>query len=62
MQMSARLLLLCAALQLAIKFVPTRAAFLVSLQVQEQDLGQQVNALAAAFGPMLQDVHNFMVS
>jgi len=55
-----RFLLPC--LQLAFKFVPTREHFVASLDLGEHDkLDQQVYEYVAAFGPLLKEIHEFMV-
>lgn len=49
-------------LQLAFKFVPTREQFVASLDTSEQDnLEQQVQDFVDAFGPLLQEIHKYMV-
>lgn len=63
----ARGILLCAfspaTMQLAFKFVPTREQFVASLDTSEHDnLDQQVKAFVEAFGPLLKEIHEFMVS
>jgi len=49
--------------QLAFKFVPTREQFVAKLDTSEHDnLEQQVNAFVEAFGPLLREIHEFLVS
>uniref|UniRef100_A0A7S3QL51 Glycolipid transfer protein domain-containing protein n=2 Tax=Dunaliella tertiolecta TaxID=3047 RepID=A0A7S3QL51_DUNTE len=50
------------AFTLAFKFVPTREQFVASLDTSEHDnLDQQVKDFVEAFGPLLKEIHGFMV-